>query len=141
MGRYTAEEIYSTQRNEVETAIIDETANILQENDIDMRALLIRSINLPPDIKAAIETKLTREQEMFAMTYINEKESLEADRKLIEAKGIANYNRTISASLTVNILKLRGIEATNKLAESANSKVVVIGSGKDGLPLILGGNN
>jgi len=141
MGRYTAEEIYSTQRNEVENAIIDETTTILRENDIDMRALLIRSINLPPEIKAAIENKLTREQEMFAMTYINEKEKLEADRKLIEAKGIANYNRTVSASLTDNIIKLRGIEATNKLAESANSKVVVIGSGKDGMPLILGGNN
>ena len=141
MGRYTAEEIYSTKRNEVETAIIDETTNVLEENDIDMRALLIRSINLPPDIKAAIETKLTREQEMFAMTYINEKEKLEADRKLIEAQGIANYNRMVSASLTDNIIKLRGIEATNKLAESANSKIVVIGSGKDGLPLILGGNN
>jgi regulator of protease activity HflC (stomatin/prohibitin superfamily) len=141
MGRYTAEEIYSTKRNEVENAIIEETAIILSENDIDMRALLIRSINLPPDIKAAIELKLTREQETLAMTYINERESLEADRKLIEAKGIANYNRTVSASLTDNIIKLRGIEATNKLAESGNAKIVVIGSGKDGLPLILGGNN
>ena len=141
MGRYTAEEIYSTKRNEVENSIIEETANILKDNDIDMRALLIRSINLPPDIKAAIELKLTREQETLAMTYINERESLEADRKLIEAKGIANYNRTVSASLTDNIIKLRGIEATNKLAESENAKIVVIGSGKDGLPLILGGNN
>ena len=140
MGRYTAEEIYSTKRNEVETAIIDETAVILQRNHIDMRALLIRSINLPPEIKGAIEMKLTREQEALAMTYINERERLEADRKLIEAKGIANYNRTVTASLTTNILKLRGIEATTKLAESANTKVIVIGSGKDGLPLILGNN-
>jgi regulator of protease activity HflC (stomatin/prohibitin superfamily) len=106
-----------------------------------MRALLIRSINLPAEIKAAIENKLTREQESLAMTYINERERLEADRKLIEAQGIANYNRTVSASLTDNIIKLRGIEATNKLAESENSKIVVIGSGEDGLPLILGGNN
>lgn len=141
MGRYTAEEIYSTKRNEVETAIIQETGLILRENNIDMRALLIRSINLPSEIKAAIENKLTREQESLAMVYINEREELEADRKLIEAKGIANYNRTVNASLTSNILKLRGIEATNKLAESANAKVVIVGSGKDGLPLILGGSN
>ena len=141
MGRYTAEQIYSTMRNEVESSIIDETATILENNDIDMRALLIRSINLPQEIKAAIENKLTREQESLAMTYINEREKLEAERKLIEAQGIANYNRTVSASLTDNIIKLRGIEATNKLAESANSKVVVIGSGEEGLPLILGGNN
>jgi len=140
-GRYTAEEIYSTKRNEVESTIIEETTNVLRENNIDMRALLIRSINLPQEIKGAIELKLTREQEALAMTYVNEKERLEAERKLIEAEGIANYNREVSASLTTNILKLRGIEATLKLAESPNSKVVVVGSGKDGLPLILGGNN
>lgn len=141
MGRYTAEEIYSTKRNEVESAIIEETALILIKNNIDMRALLIRSINLPSEIKAAIENKLTREQESLAMVYINEREELEAVRKLIEAKGIANYNRTVTASLTTNILRLRGIEATLKLAESSNTKVIVVGSGKDGLPLILGGGN
>lgn len=140
MGRYTAEEIYSTKRNEVESSIIEETANILEDNHIDMRALLIRSINLPAEIKAAIEKKLTNEQEALAMTYINEREKLEAERKLIEAKGIADYNKTVNASLTNNIIKLRGIEATLKLAESTNSKVVVVGSGEDGLPLILGGN-
>ena len=141
MGRYTAEEIYSTMRTEVETSIKSETENILKERYIDMRALLIRSINLPPDIKAAIENKLTREQEALAMRYINEREALEADRKLIEAKGIANYNLTVNASLTNNIIKLRGIEATLKLAESPNTKIVVVGSGEDGLPLILGGSN
>ena len=141
MGRFTAEEIYSTKRNEVESTIIKETTLVLKENNIDMRALLIRSINLPQDIKAAIELKLTREQEALAMTYINERERLEADRKLIEAAGISNYNRTVSASLTSNILKLRGIEATLKLAESPNTKIVVVGSGDEGLPLILGGSN
>ncbi|MBL7110535.1 MAG: prohibitin family protein [Bacteroidales bacterium] len=140
MGRYTAEEIYSTKRNEVEMAIITETGKILDTNNIDMRALLIRSINLPAEIKGAIETKLTREQESLAMIFVLEKERQEADRKLIEAEGIANYNRTISASLTDRILTLRGIEATSKLAESANSKIVVVGSGENGLPLILGGN-
>ena len=138
-GRYTAEEIYSTRRNEVESTIIDETKNVLKENFLDMRALLIRSINLPPEIKTAIENKLTREQEALAMTFINEREKLEAERKLIEAQGIANYNRTISASLTDRILTLRGIEATLKISESSNTKIVVVGSGEQGLPLILGG--
>lgn len=141
MGRYTAEEIYSTKRTEVESSIKDETESILKERYIDMRALLIRSINLPPDIKIAIENKLTREQEALEMKYVNEREKLEAERKLIEAKGIADYNRTVNASLTSNIIKLRGIEATLKLAESPNSKVVVVGSGEEGLPVILGGNN
>lgn len=139
-GRYTAEEIYSTKRNEVETAIIEETAAILSQNDIEMHALLIRSINLPTEIKQAIESKLQHEQEALAMTFINERERLEADRKVIEAKGIADYNRILSASLTTMILRQKGIDATLKLAESPNAKVVVIGSGKDGLPLILGGN-
>ena len=140
MGRYAAEEIYSTKRNEVESTIIDETTTVLRDNNIDMRALLIRSINLPADIKGAIELKLTREQEALAMTFINEKERLEAERKEIEAGGIAIYNRIVNSSLTPNIIKLRGIDATLKLAESPNSKVVVVGSGEDGLPLILGGN-
>ncbi len=139
-GRYTAEEIYSTKRNEVEQAIIKETSDILSVNDIEMHALLIRSINLPPDIKQAIESKLTHEQQALAMTFINEKEKMEAERKRIEAQGVADYNRIISASLTANILKQKGIDATLKLSESANSKVVVIGGGKEGMPLILGGN-
>jgi len=139
-GRYSAEEIYSTKRQEVEDAIINETAVVLKQNYIDMKALLIRSINLPQDIKIAIESKLTREQEALAMTFINERERLEAERKQIEAEGIANYNRILNASLTNMILKQKGIDATLKLAESSNSKVVVIGSGSDGLPLILGNN-
>jgi len=139
-GRYTAEEIYSTKRNEVEKAIIEETGVILERNNIEMQALLIRSIGLPPEIKKAIESKLTREQEALAMKFINERETLEADRKQIEADGIANYNRTISASLNDKILTMKGIDATLKLSESANAKVVVVGSGQNGLPLILGGN-
>jgi regulator of protease activity HflC (stomatin/prohibitin superfamily) len=138
-GRYNAEEIYSTKRKEVEDAIWEETKVQLNQNYIDMRALLIRSINLPNDIKQAIEHKLTVEQESLAMRFRNEKERLEAERKGIEAEGIANFNRIINSSLTENILKQRGIEATIKLAESPNAKVVVVGSGKDGLPLILGG--
>jgi len=139
-GRYTAEEIYSTKRSEVELTMVEETRTILEKNNIDMRALLIRSIILPAGIKAAIELKLTREQESLAMVYVKEKEEQEADRKRIEAKGISDYNRILNASLTANILKQKGIDATLKLSESANAKVVVIGSGKDGMPLILGGN-
>jgi regulator of protease activity HflC (stomatin/prohibitin superfamily) len=139
MGRYTAEEIYSTKRMEVENTIIEESKQVLRDNFIDMRALLIRSINLPPQIKTAIETKLTSEQEALAMTFINQREKLEADRKLIEAQGIANYNRVVNLSLTENIITLRGIEATLEIAKSPNTKVIIVGSGDKGLPLILGG--
>ncbi len=139
-GRYSAEEIYSTKRAEVEQAIITETRQTLGENYIDMKALLIRSINLPTQIKTAIESKLQQEQEALAYEFRLKREESEAERRRIEAEGIANYNRIINASLTDKILQQRGIEATTSLAESNNSKVVVIGSGKDGLPLILGGN-
>lgn len=139
-GRYTAEEIYSTKRAEVEAAIIDETKEVLGKNYIQMKALLIRSINLPEQIKTAIESKLKQEQESLAYEYRLTKETSEAERRRIEAEGIAAFNRIINASLTKEILQQRGIEATIDLAESPNAKVIVIGSGKDGLPLILGNN-
>ena len=143
MGRYTAEEIYSTKRAEVENLIQAEASEVLKQpgNDIILKSLLIRSITLPAQIKGAIENKLQQEQEALAYQYRLEREKSEAERKRIEANGEANANKIINSSLTPALLKMRGIEATTKLAESPNSKVIVIGSGKDGLPLILGGNN
>ena len=143
MGRYTAEEIYSTKRAEVENLIQEEASEVLKQpgNNIILKSLLIRSITLPAQIKGAIENKLQQEQEALAYQYRLEREKSEAERKRIEANGEANANRIINSSLTPALLKMMGIEATTKLAESPNSKVIVIGSGKDGLPLILGGNN
>jgi len=140
MGRYEAEEIYSTKRSEVETAIVSETALILEANNVQMKTLLIRSISLPDKIRIAIDDKLKQEQEAAAYKYRLEKERSEAQRKIIAAEGEAESNRIINSSLTPSLLKMRGIEATLKLAESPNAKVVVVGSGKDGMPLILGGN-
>ncbi len=139
-GRYGAEEIYSTKRAEVEQTIKEETRKVLAANFIDMKALLIRSINLPEQIKNAIESKLKQEQEALAYEFRLQREESEAERRRIEAEGIANYNRIINQSLTDAILKQRGIEATLQLSESPNTKVIVIGSGKEGLPLILGNN-
>lgn len=140
-GRYTAEEIYSTKRAEVEAEIISATRNALAQKNIEMKDLLIRSIALPEKIKQAIESKLQQQQEALAYQFRLERERSEAERKRIEAQGIADYNKIISASLTDRILKQKGIDATLSLANSPNSKVVVVGSGEDGLPLILGGNN
>jgi len=139
-GRYTAEEIYSTKRSEVEAAIIDEARKVMEQNNIDLRALLIRSINLPNEIKMAIESKLKQEQEALAYQFRLDKEKSEAERKRIQAEGIAAYNDIINKSLTGKILKQRGIEATLELANSQNSKVIVIGAGDNGLPLILNNN-
>lgn len=141
MGRYSAEEIYSTKRAEVESIIKSESEKILIENNVRMVALLIRSIQLPDQIRIAIQNKLQQEQEALAYQFRLEKEKSEAERKRIQAEGEARANNIINNSLTDKLLKMRGIEATLELAKSPNSKVVVVGGGKDGgLPLILGGN-
>lgn len=140
MGRYTAEEIYSTKRAEVETSIKSEAEKVLEQNNVRMIAMLIRSIELPDGIRMAIENKLQQEQEALAYQFRLDRERSEAERKRIQAEGEARANNIINNSLSDRLLKMRGIEATLQLAQSPNSKVVVIGSGDDGLPLILGGN-
>lgn len=140
MGRYTAEEIYSTKRAEVETAIKNETEKILGANYVTATAVLIRSIVLPEQIKGAIENKLQQEQEALAYQFRLDKEKSEAERKRIAAEGESRANNIINNSLSDKLLKMRGIEATLELSKSPNTKVIVIGSGKDGMPLILGNN-
>jgi regulator of protease activity HflC (stomatin/prohibitin superfamily) len=140
MGRYTAEEIYSTKRAEVEATIKQESEKILIANNVHMVALLIRSINLPEQIKAAIESKLQQQQEALAYQFRLDKEKSEAERKRIAAEGESRANNIINNSLTDKLLKMRGIEATLELSKSPNSKIIVVGSGKDGMPLILGNN-
>jgi regulator of protease activity HflC (stomatin/prohibitin superfamily) len=140
MGRYTAEEIYSTKRAEVETAITTETEAILNAKNVHATAVLIRSIMLPEQIKMAIENKLQQEQEALAYQFRLDKEKSEAERKRIAAEGESRANNIINNSLTDKLLKMRGIEATLELSKSPNSKIIVIGSGKDGMPLILGNN-
>ncbi|WP_424964294.1 prohibitin family protein [Ekhidna sp.] len=142
MGRYTAEEIFSTKRPEVEASIKEETRQVLGApgNEVEMKSLLIRSIKLPEQIKTAIENKLKQEQEALAYQFRLDKEKSEAERKRIAAEGEAAANKIINSSLTPELLRMRGIEATMDIANSPNSKVIVIGGGDDGLPLILNGN-
>lgn len=139
MGRFTAEEIYSTKRAEVEATIKSESEKILHANNVDMVALLIRSIQLPEQIRVAIENKLQQQQEALAYQFRLDKEKSEAERKRIAAEGESRANNIINNSLTANLLKMRGIEATLELSKSPNSKVIIVG-GKDGMPLILGNN-
>lgn len=137
MGRYNAEEIYSTKRAEVEASIKQEAEAILHENNVMMMALLIRSITLPDQIRVAIENKLQQQQEALAYQFRLEKEESEAERKRIAAEGESRANNIINNSLTTNLLRMRGIEATLELAKSQNTKIIVIGAGDDGMPLIL----
>ena len=133
-------ELYATKRQEIETRIEMNTRTILDTNHVELKALLFRSIKLPVSIQKSIEDKLTAEQEAQKYKYLIEKEKQEAERRRIDAEGKAAANRILNASLTPNILKEKGIVATEELAKSSNAKVVLIGSSKDGLPIILGDN-
>tara|TARA_R110002096_G_scaffold378222_7_gene572153 strand:- start:27868 stop:28710 length:843 start_codon:yes stop_codon:yes gene_type:complete len=137
IGQYTPEELYASKRQEIETKIQLSISKVLEENYVDLKALLFRSIKLPEMIKTAIEQKLSAEQESQKYEYILEKEEKEAERRRIDAEGKAKANKILSASITDNILREKGISATIELAKSSNSKIIVIGGGGDGLPLIL----
>jgi regulator of protease activity HflC (stomatin/prohibitin superfamily) len=139
IGRYTPEEIYSSKREVIQDEIYQETKSLLEKQFIQVNAILVRDITLPPTIKTAIEQKLKFEQESLGYKYKLEKETKEAERIRIEAEGKAAANRILNASLTPNILKEKGIQATLELSKSPNSKIVVVGN-SDGLPLILGNN-
>jgi len=137
IGRYTPEEIYSTKRDAIQDEIFTETKRILEQKYVALDRALIRSVILPETIKKAIESKLEQEQLALEYQFKLERETKEAERKRIAAEGEAVANKIVNSSLTDNLLKMRGIEATIKLSESNNAKTVIIGSGKDGLPLIL----
>ena len=140
IGRFEPEELYSTRREEVQDMINDDIELALTKNYIALKATLIRDISLPDRVKNAIEEKIEAEQLALKYEYILQQERKEAERKIIEAQAKSDANRILNASLTDKILRDKGIEATIKLAESPNSKVVIVGSGSNGLPLILGGN-
>lgn len=138
VGRYTPEQLYSSKRDAIQQEIFEETQKFVQDQYIQLNEVLVRDVTLPPTIKDAIERKLRQEQESLEYEFRLVTASKEAEKVIIEAQGKADANKILSASLTDKILQDKGIEATLKLAESNNSKVVVIGSGDSGLPVILG---
>lgn len=139
VGRYTPEQLYSSKRDAIQQEIFEEIKIKATKQYVQINDVLVRDVTLPPTIKDAIERKLGQEQEYLEYEFRLQKAKKEAEKQRIEAQGKADANRILSASLTDKILKDKGIEATLKLAESQNSKVVIVG-GKDGMPLILGNN-
>ena len=135
---YEAKALYTSEREALATQMFEQLKPMLEVRGIKLEGLLLRAVKLPAILSTAIEKKLEAEQQAEQMKFVLQRESQEAERKRIEAKWINDYNSEVSKGLTDNILKLRGIEATRELAKSENAKVVVVGSGKDGLPLILG---
>ncbi|TPN88786.1 prohibitin family protein [Aquimarina algicola] len=138
VGRYTPEQLYSSKRDAIQEEIFEETKKIVGNQFIQLNEILVRDVTLPPTIKEAIERKLRQEQEALEYEFRLEKARKEAERQKIDAEGKATANKILNESLTEKVLKEKGIQATLELAKSPNAKVVVVGSGSDGMPLILG---
>lgn len=133
---YEAKALYSSERDKISDEIFALYNKMIENRGIIVEQLLLRDIDLPKQLAEAIETKLKSEQASEEMKFILSKELQEAERKRIEAQGISDFQKIVTEGINDNLLKWKGIEATEKLASSANSKMIIIG-GKDGLPLLL----
>ena len=136
---YEAKALYSAEREKIAGEIFALFKRIAGDRGIVVQQVLLRKIGLPPVVANAIQEKLRREQEAEQMKFVLQKEQQEAERKRIEAQGVADFQRIVAQGISSQLLEWKGIEATEKLAASANTNVVVIGNSKTGLPIILGG--
>lgn len=137
---YEAKVLYSAAREQIAKETFALFNRMAQDRGIIGEAVLLRKIELPDLVANAIQEKLKREQEAEQMKFVLQKEQQEAERKRIEAQGIADFQRIVASGISPALLEWKGIEATEKLALSNNSKVVVIGNTRNGLPIILGGD-
>lgn len=139
-AKFEAKDLYTGSRDKISREITDSLKQHVGPSGIIVESVPLRRIELPNELMMSIEQKLQAEQESQKMEFVLQKERQEAERKRIEAQGIADFQNIVSKEINDQLLRWKGIEATEKLAASPNAKVIVIGSGKDGLPLILGGN-
>jgi prohibitin 1 len=136
---YEAKVLYSTEREKIARETFELFSKMSKTRGIIAEAVLLRKIGLPTIVANAIQEKLKREQEAEQMKFVLQKEEQEAERKRIEARGTSDSQKILAEGLSPAILQLKGIEATEKLALSANSKIVMIGNTKTGLPIMLSG--
>src|SRR3990170_665511 len=129
--------LYHLDPEKAAEAIATELRRLVEPRGVTVEATPLRKLTLPARLAAAIEEKLGAEQESQRMQFVLTKEKQEADRRRIEAQGIADFQKIVTTGINDQLLRWKGIEATLKIAESQNAKVVIVGSGKDGLPLIL----
>jgi prohibitin 1 len=139
IANYLPEEINTTKREQIIEEIREQVSLKLADHYVQLTDVLIRNIELPAKLRESIERKLQQEQESLEYEFRIEKASKEAERMKIEAEGVRKFQEIVTQSITPDLLKWKGIEATIELAKSPNSKVVVIGGGDGGMPLILGG--
>ena len=137
VGQYGPEEVYTSKRGFLESIVVSSLTNV-EDRYVIIDDVLVRSVELPQMVRDAIERKLTLLEERKAYDTRLQIEEKEAQRKKIEAGGIRSYQDIVKQSLTPDLLRWQGIQATRELATSPNSKTVIIGAGDDGLPLILG---
>jgi regulator of protease activity HflC (stomatin/prohibitin superfamily) len=135
---HTANSLYTNARELVQQNIQDELTSQLTPRGVIIENVLLRDVQLPAMLKTSIEAKQQAEQDALRMNFILQKEKQEAERKRIEAQGIADFQKIVAQGISAQLLEWKGIEATEKLASSSNSKIVVVGNTKNGLPLILG---
>jgi len=138
IGNYLPEELYSTKREAIEDEIESLTRAKVETKYLTLDAILIRDVTLPQTLRAAIEQKLKQEQEALEYDFRIQKEQKEAERKKIEANGIAEFQKIVNRTITPQLLRWKGVEATQEISKSPNSKVIVIGNGDGDLPIILG---
>ena len=136
---YDAKALYSSEREKVAHETLDLIRTMTKGRGVVIDSVLLRKIGLPAIVANAIQEKLKREQESEQMKFVLAKEQQEAERKRIEAQGIADFQKIVAQGISPQLLEWKGIEATEKLAMSPNTKVVVVGNPKSGLPIILGG--
>jgi len=134
---FQASALYSSERERLGASIQEELAKTVAPRGVMIENTPIRNVALPTQLTEAIEQKQRADQESQRMEFILTKEKQEADRKRIEAQGIADFQKIVAAGISDQLLRWKGVEATEKLAASPNAKVVIIGAGKDGLPIIL----
>jgi prohibitin 1 len=135
---HSANALYTGEREAVAKQIHDQLTEQMNQRGILVENVLLRDIQLPQTLKTSIESKQQAEQEALAMNFRLQKEKQEAERKRIEAGGIRDFQQIVAQGISPQLLEWKGIEATESLAKSSNSKIVVIGNSKNGLPLILG---
>ena len=134
---HTANSLYTNARELVQQQIQDELTAQLAPRGVVVENVLLRDVQLPAMLKSSIEAKQQAEQDALRMSFILQKEKQEAERKRIEAQGIADFQKIVAQGISAQLLEWKGIEATEKLAQSNNTKVIVIGNPKNGLPLVL----
>jgi len=135
---YDAVSLYSTKRDEFQNKIFKTIETSFAKRGLQLQQLLIRNVTLPASVKTTIESKINAEQDAQKMTFVLQKEKQEAERKRVEAQGIADYQKILSTGLSDRQLQYESILAQKEIATSPNAKVIIMGSGKN--PVIIGGN-